>query len=442
LAEYNIYDSYRGLPSFSEDSSVQLVTTITRRKREFAEMLRLGRPVIIFTSPPQICYIDTGQREYSGTGRNRAVTRIVDRFDLLRAVPLQISPVDATGSKLRFQGDAAFRRFCERNADEFFYWAYLENPPQDALPFAYIEGTDKIVGMYVARENGSLIFLPQRLPEEAEDYEQDEEAEGDEEPAAADDSKEPIDEVGIDNSSFADSLIELLNELKDRVGDFELPSWTTGYMLPQEETAQDTIRDLEKRRAAVESEIASNREALAKLERRKLLFSGSGRSLEVLVREVFEALGCEVSEPPLGRDDLIINCDGSPAVVEVKGVAGSAAERHAAQLEKWVSAYFETHNTQPKGILVVNAFREQPLPERIETVFPDQMLGYCKQRGHCLITGLQLLGILLEVERNPSAAEELRRSLFETIGRYERYRDRREFVVEAPTKCFILEVPG
>ena len=47
----------------------------------------------------------------------------------------------------------------------------------------------------------------------------------------------------------------------------------------------------------------------------------------------------------------------------------SASERNAAQLEKWVAEHTASVDDDeeveaPKGILVVNAWREQPLPER------------------------------------------------------------------------------
>ena len=52
------------------------------------------------------------------------------------------------------------------------------------------------------------------------------------------------------------------------------------------------------------------------------------------------------------RDDLILQYNDRIAVVEIKGVLRkSAAERHAAQLEKWVSSYFSDKGIRPKGIL-------------------------------------------------------------------------------------------
>jgi hypothetical protein len=111
------------------------------------------------------------------------------------------------------------------------------------------------------------------------------------------------------------------------------------------------------------------------------------------------------------------------AVFEAKGFGGSAGERNSAQLEKWVAEYFDAHDVHPKPILVVNAHRtERDLGKRREP-FPNQMLGYATRRGHCLLTAMQLLGAVLDVEGNPSHAEEVIGSLFSAEGVWTRYQD-------------------
>ncbi|MGW4635964.1 hypothetical protein ACWEMY_24600, partial [Nocardia sp. NPDC004415] len=108
--------------------------------------------------------------------------------------------------------------------------------------------------------------------------------------------------------------------------------------------------------------------------------------------------------------------DSRSAVVEVKGVNKSAAEKHAAQLEKWVAGELEATGTAPKGLLVVNTWRETDLSARTEKDFPDQMLPYCVSREHCLMTGLQLFVIRSEIEADASRAEYWRDKILKTSG--------------------------
>ena len=57
-----------------------------------------------------------------------------------------------------------------------------------------------------------------------------------------------------------------------------------------------------------------------------------------------------------GRSDIIAKYGEVAIVAEIKGVTKSAAEKHAAQLEKWVAQYIEENEVSPKGMLIVNGF--------------------------------------------------------------------------------------
>jgi hypothetical protein len=127
----------------------------------------------------------------------------------------------------------------------------------------------------------------------------------------------------------------------------------------------------------------------------------------------------------------LLKLGGLPAVAEIKGKAKSAAEKDAAQLEKWVATYHAEHEQQPKGILVVNGWRDVPLAQRdAKPTFPEQMLAYARGRGHCLITGLQLLCAWIDAENDPSRAADIANEIMNTVGVYEGHTSWREFAPE------------
>lgn len=72
---------------------------MSRRKNEIIELLKQGSNIFVFLPSEQYLYIRIGKKEYSETGRNRAVTNIVDIFDLLSFLPVDIKTVKATGQK-------------------------------------------------------------------------------------------------------------------------------------------------------------------------------------------------------------------------------------------------------------------------------------------------------------------------------------------------------
>jgi len=173
---------------------------------------------------------------------------------------------------------------------------------------------------------------------------------------------------------------------------------------------------------------------LDELGKNKLLFASYGDSLEVEVRRVFEELGFTVMEVLPDRDDLILQYNDRIAVVEIKGVLRkSAAERHAAQLEKWVSSYFSDKGIRPKGILVANPYCEVPLIDRKEDAFPSQMRPYSEAREHCLITGLQLLCLYLDCKEDEEKKARMIHLLFNTKGVFSEYQDWTQFIELAKT---------
>lgn len=396
LSDYKASSSgtYRGYKCLNDDDSVKLLQDIERRRLEIIEMLKLGRSIVVYTPCDQICYVDTGRREYSGTGKNRHTTRIVQDINLLSVLPVSFNTIQASGSSIEFKGEELFSAFWNKNKKYLSFNAYFKETV--GKPLFYIKGTDKVIGSYLNVENGSLLFIP----------------------AFSDENEEEKNE-----REFFKSIIVVINELKKSTGDFELPDWALNYLLPDELKQRDVLSKYEKDLKSISNKISKQKKLISMIEENKILFTGTGKALEIHVGKIFSNLGFEVAEGLPGRDDLILKFGGKVAVVEVKGVSKSAAEKHAAQLEKWVSEYYSSHELLPKGILIVNAFKDIPLKDRIEDAFPSQMKSYCENRNHCLLTGIQLLGLYLFCNQNKDKIAETVDKLFDTNGEHEDFND-------------------
>lgn len=393
---------YQNLPSLSDNQSVQISSDARRRRAEFVEFINTGRVVVAIVRPPRQCYIDTGERRYSGTGRNRQATRIVKPFDLLSALPVaaDLAFTAASGTRIELLGDGPITRLLRKYSDRLEYEAVMKGAPGTLL--ARVPGTDReVAAIQRSQSGGYLILIPP--VDLGRDYSEGEIPDEDDDGWAEDASEFQVD---------------LLNAIEHLAGGrvTSRPAWAERYATKKQAELQALVV---KQRAKVERA----REALAKLQQqqeaavaRDQLFLGTGRALELEVRDVLEMLGGEVTEPEPGRDDWKVAFPEAKAVVEVKGVGKSAAEKHAAQLEKWVATAMEETGEAPKGILVVNTWREVPLEERTKEDFPNQMLAYCKSRKHCLVTGLQLFLIREEVEAKRERAEFWRKKLLQTSG--------------------------
>lgn len=419
IKPYPAYQKYRGLPSITEDASVRLTGDVNRRKLEFAEFWESGRDIVVIARPSERAYYDTGERQHSGTGRNRVTTRLVSEIILQSALPVALNFQAASGTRVEVVGDGPVQRVLRKYKDYVRYSATISGALGSTI--AKVSGTTKVISsLFRSPKGGQLLVLPSLSFEAREPA-----------GAALDEDEAELDE-GVE--SWAEEapqfFADLLAALREVGGEKESsrPDWSEHF-------ATQRQRQLRSQSTAAAAEVENARASLAlaqqavdQAEAADQLYLGTGRALELQVKEVLELLGGTVTEPEPGRDDWRVEFPEGPAVVEVKGVTKSGAEKHAAQLEKWVANYFEETGNQAKGLLIVNAWRELPLDERVESAFPDQMLKYSTTRQHCLMTGLQLFAIREEVLLGGSDPADWRSKIMATAGVLDGAPDWQEYI--------------
>ena len=75
-----------------------------------------------------------------------------------------------------------------------------------------------------------------------------------------------------------------------------------------------------------------------------------------------------------------------------------------------------------------------PLKDRDGNSFPQQVVNYSERRDHCLITGLQLLGLYLDCKGNSQKKAEMIDRIFSTNGVFRDYQDWRGFLIDINDK--------
>jgi hypothetical protein len=408
LQSYAAYShTYQGRDSLSEHTSASLKRDVQRRRNEFLEFLKLGRKLVVFLPGDTKVFIDTGEKTYSGTGRNRATTRIVTEFDIMQALPtLALTRQAGSGLEISAASDV-IAPLLRATPDAWAYRCVLESH-QQLQPLAYLKGTNKLVAGFIREKSsgGLILLLPDFFP--VEPLHEDEEGEEPEHPGELDPAR-------------TEALIGWLGGL-DQEESVPSPPWAEALRFPTEAARQEKLNDLEAAIGGLEEKRDSLRAEEAAEAQWKALVYGWGETLERQVQQAFQLFGFTVAKSEPGRSDLRASLGEAFVVAEIKGLAKSAAEKNAAQLEKWVSTE-AAEGRLAKGVLVVNGWRDLPLLERLEPIFPHQMLQYCEQREHCLVTGLQLLAMVRACLEDPSRAEEAARVLLERIGRVEGWDD-------------------
>jgi hypothetical protein len=369
----------------------KILMDISRRDTEMNDMLDNGKSLFVYTPYPMHIYTTATQ-----------TVNILEYFTLLR-----VKTSSASGKRIEFRGDEIFCSFWEQNKDILEYKAVFKEIA--GKPLFYIQGLQVVVGSYIKVKNGHIIFLPTINPH----------------------ASNPNDVQKV-LSDYIESIIALDKDLRKNPEEFDLPEWSKSYILPHEYEQIGNLLQLEEELNTLRRRVDEQKRLINELERNKILFTGKGRVLELLVKKVFEDLGITVTEGAPGKSDLILQFDDKIAVVEVKGVdRKSAAESHARQLEQWVSEYYlESNEVKAKGILIVNAFKDTPLKDRREAPFPDQMLPYAQAREHCLMTGMQLLGLYLDCKEDDEKKRQMIDLMFATNGIFSEYQDWTNFIAD------------
>ena len=68
-------------------------------------------------------------------------------------------------------------------------------------------------------------------------------------------------------------------------------------------------------------------------------------------------------------------------------------------------------------------YKDLDLSLRIENDFPHQMISFSEKRDHCLITGLQFLGLYFDCIKNIDKKDELIEEFINCVGVFKKYKD-------------------
>jgi len=226
--------------------SIRLVSAVSNRYAEMQSFLNLGRTVIIHNSEPELYYCSS----------------ISQYRKLLDAVPLSseaLEMVVSTGKNIEFRGDEPFATFWRKNQQYFKYKAYFKQSA--GIPLFFINKTSYVVGCYLKVGDGNLIFLP---------------------------SVGSIPELNLKpnfDKDFIDSIAVLVEELQKKADDIELPIWSRHYSLPDEHDRRKNVLNLEEDLIKARQKILEEQELIVEIERNKILFVGTGKSLEIQVKK-------------------------------------------------------------------------------------------------------------------------------------------------------------
>ena len=153
--------TYQGKPSLPEDSSFRVQKAVEHWRRELLDFLGAGRTVFVVLTDLREVYVDTGERQYSGTGRNRQTTTVVRPLSNYDLLPLSTKIVGSRGTSMVLTpGENILREYWRQFGSDSNYRVYLER--SDAFrPLVVTSQGDRVVGGFLrTKSGGALVALP------------------------------------------------------------------------------------------------------------------------------------------------------------------------------------------------------------------------------------------------------------------------------------------
>jgi hypothetical protein len=108
------FELYQGLPSLGNDRSFKYRGVLEHWRQELQVALEDGKIVFVELGELFPVYLDTGRREYSGTGRNQQTTVIVEQVDRYASLPFKLPRLTA--------GAGDTMRVATKNKEFIDYW--------------------------------------------------------------------------------------------------------------------------------------------------------------------------------------------------------------------------------------------------------------------------------------------------------------------------------
>ena len=354
-------DQFQGKLSLSDSASFQLKECCEHWRREIKNAVEAGKTVIIYLSPLLEVYVDTGQRSYSGTGRNQRITRHVAMYDNYKAIPASLSPVTATGSTMKLS---------TRGAEVLVpYWNEFESVSRyhviltDAnIPACIVTRTgEKAVGaLYrIKASAGTLLLLPD-IEFYADSFIKKKADNPTWTPAAAQFA-----------GRFVKAIVALDKALRSAAEVTPEPAWASEPRFAFRAEGELRVKLLEAERQVEQAQ--KNKERIAEELKsvgafRGLLFE-KGKPLENVIIEALRLLGFKATpyKDSASEFDVVFECDEGRLIGEAEG-----KDNKPVNIDKLRQLAMNIHEdlqreevTSPaKPVLFGNGFRLQPLEER------------------------------------------------------------------------------
>ena len=409
---YQSDESYRGKPSLSDHYSFKLKSKIEHWKREIKLAIDHGKIVIIFLDKLQEVYVNTGEKRYSGTGKNRQTTTMVAPYSNYHILPVELNIINTNGKeiKLASKKSESISTYWNEFSEKSSYNIIVEG---QVMPCLQTKHGDKTVGFIFESQvsNGFLIGLPNINFSDESFFEED---------------YEDWSEKGKQFSyNFIKQIVGLEKAFKQEGELTAEPDWAQVdiFKLKEEAAFNSELLLLEEKLNKLNDDkdkILSNINKLRKL--RSLLYE-KGKPLEFAILDALKILGFSVTqyEDADSEFDAVFESKEGRLIGEVEG-----KDNKAINIDKLRQLALNIHEDLQRGevsepaksVLFGNAYRLLQLDER-PNPFTDKCISAASVSSTALVFTPDLFNVAKYLRDNKDAkfAIGCRKAILKSVGR-------------------------
>lgn len=412
---HNYYETYQGKPCLSDTASFEAKECCEHWRREIKQAVDTGKTVIVFLPSLFEVYVDTGQRSYSGTGRNQKTTRHVELLTNYQAIPASVEPVAAKGSamKLASKGADVLAPFWSEFGEKFTYEVTLN---AQAVPACVVtrSGEKPVGAIYRSKTSSGTLLL---LPDINFEHPSFTKARGE---------SQYWTEAGKRfGGSFVSAIVNLDKALKSSSEVTPEPSWATQPTFALEVEAALKVQLLEAERQV---ELAQKRkekamEALATAGEIRALLYEKGKPLEAAIVKALQVLGFQAApfKESDSEFDVVFECSEGRLIGEAEG-----KDSKAVNIDKLRQLSMNIHedllreevSSPAKAVLFGNGYRLEE-PAKRGDPFTEKCYSAAATTSTALVATADLFTCVqyLMGKEDQSFASQCRSALLAATGR-------------------------
>jgi hypothetical protein len=346
--------TYNGKPCYNHDSSTKVREHSIHWKKEIISYLNSGKTLFVCLSEKKSFYIQTGRQEFSGTGRNRQTTNIVEEFSNYNYLP-QFDSIKfhvAHGKKI-IANDVLFKTLLNRFSDFISYETYLTGDSDVRIGFT-TKNQDKILGGVIKALGGNVVLLP-KLDFDVKEF------------TKYNDKDEAFwtDDAIKVGKQFAQIILEIDSALNFSSNKTPRPDWVEQeqYVLPKSTSIRNKMEANSIKITELYNKNEVLNEELKKSEILNDLLFETGPLLENAVTYALKILGFEAENFDNGvleLDQVIVSPEGVRYIGECEGKDNKPIDiSKFRQLSDALNEDFEREEVEKKahGLLFGNPYR-------------------------------------------------------------------------------------